>query len=285
MFRHNQLLTSLLITLTISNFLHSFNPLYTGTNPYESYATMWGNERFDLEDYVKYFPHYKPYVETIAHTGKFDGDFSKLPYPYNQLSEITAFFPGPNYYDNYEYIAQLFAHNSLVKTVEIGSAYGLSTRHIASLLPDNGYLYAIDVWEWTSEGYLHQRYVPFLSNVIHTGLTDKIYPIKARSDQALLLFKLTRQTFDFIYVDGAHDTQGVLADLELYFPMLNSTGVMCGDDWLLTSVRTAVVQFAQQHNLTIYKTCNFWMFKQEGQYQQKEIIGAPEDIWNYQNIK
>jgi len=37
--------------------------------------------------------------------------------------------------------------------------------------------------------------------------------------------------FDFVYVDGAHDYQAVLADLHLYDPKLGAGGVLMGDDF------------------------------------------------------
>jgi len=82
-----------------------------------------------------------------------------------------------------------------------------------------------------------------------------------------------------IYVDGDHATEAVFRDLELYYPLLSSHGVMCGDDWMLKTVRVGIVQFAQKYNLTIYGACNFWFLKDEGQYQYKDFLKADDSVW------
>jgi len=82
-----------------------------------------------------------------------------------------------------------------------------------------------------------------------------------------------------IYVDGDHATEAVFRDLELYYPLLSSHGVICGDDWLLQTVRAGVIQFAQKHQLTIYGACNFWFLKDEGLYQCKDFLEADDSVW------
>ena len=177
-------------------------------------------------------------------------------------------------YFNSEYLKKIIQNNNIVNVIEIGSLYGLSTRHIASMLPENGKLYAIDSWE-----YHKLMYEQFLSNIVLTGMTQKIIPIKQRSDQAIEQMKSYGIMFDLIYVDGDHETEGVLTDLELYYPLVHSKGVICGDDWLLSSVRKAVEIFAQEHQLTIYAACNFWFLRDEGAYRYQSFIDADESIW------
>ncbi|HSW76617.1 MAG TPA: class I SAM-dependent methyltransferase [Candidatus Saccharimonadales bacterium] len=275
----------MLCILTAGMFeIKGYNPYYYGNDPYASLQLWadWGmGEVFNKEDYVKYYSHYKHYVENISLIDISDIDLSKLPYPYNTLSQLVP-FDHAGCYANFEYIAKLFASNSIVNALEIGSDRGLSTRHIASLLPENGKLYAVDVWDFTNESYYNnQRYIPFLSNVVQTGLTHKIFPIKELSQVAVETFKLLRLNFDLIYVDGDHQTAGVLRDLELYYPLLSSHGVMCGDDWLVKTTRVGIIQFAQKHNLTIYGACNFWFLKNEGSYQQKSFLEADASVWTF----
>lgn len=272
----------MLLLASVSAFeVQAFNLMYGGPDAYFSWATVGGRERFVQEDYIKYYPHYKYYGEQIPLVDVSNIDFSQLPYPYNTLSN-TVPYDRTGFYVNSEYVAKLFSLNTIVNAIEIGSDYGLSTRHIASLLPENGRLYAIDTWDFTNEsGYHNQRYLPFLSNVIHAGLTDKIIPVKKASQDAVETFKLFRSTFDMIYVDGDHATEAVFRDLELYFPLLNSHGVICGDDWLLQTVRAGVIQFAQKHQLTIYGACNFWFLKKEGQYQYKDFFEADDSAWTF----
>lgn len=266
-----------IVTLTalMTAVTNSFNIGYHGDDALVSYETSWGRERFVKEDYIKYFPYYKEYVEHINWVTVGDLDMSSLPHPYCDLQEVVPFNHFGMYF-NSEFIKQLFQHNSIVNAIEIGSYYGLSTRHIASLLPDQGVLYAVDSW-----AYWPGMYEQFLSNIIRSGLTAKIIPVKQGSEDAIEMFKLLRASYDLIYVDGDHETEGVLRDLELYFPLLSTHGVICGDDWLLSTVRAAVVGFAQKYNLTIYAGCNFWFLKNEGAYQEKSILEADAAAWTF----
>jgi predicted O-methyltransferase YrrM len=263
------------ICLFSINTINSFNISYTGNDAETSYQTSWGKERFIKEDYIKYFPHYKKYVETIPFINISTLNIRQLPYPYNQIKQFLPFNEWGMYF-NYDFIKKLFDHNEIINVIEIGSYYGLSTRHIASLLPESGKLYAIDSWEYDA-----LMYDQFLSNIIHKGLTSKIFPIKQQSEKAITLIKYYAQKFDLIFVDGDHETAGVLKDLELYYPLVKGHGIICGDDWLLKTVRDAVLEFAQKYNLTVYGACNFWFLKDEGQYQYHNFLEEDEQVWHF----
>lgn len=264
--------------------IQSFCPWYFGSDAHES-LNAWGEgrNRFEKESYIKDFPYFKHYVETIPLVDVSNVVMSDLPYPYNTLTSILP-YENAGFYINFEAVAKLFSFNSIQNAIEVGSDFGRSTRNIASLLPTGGKLYAIDTWDFTNEcQYDNTRYHPFLSNVVHTGLTDKIYPIKKPSQDAIEIFKLLRLTFDFIYLDGDHATEAVKRDLELYYPQLSATGIICGDDWLLKTVRTGIVQFAQKYNLTIYGACNFWFLKNEGGFAIKSFINADQSVWEFRS--
>jgi len=179
-------------------------------------------------------------------------------------------------YFNAAFIAKLFEKNKITTAIEIGSYFGVSTRHIASLLPDNGQLFAIDDW-----AYFPGMYEQFLSNIIAGKLTAKITPIRERSQFAISIITKVTKHFDLIYIDGDHETAGVLLDLNTYFPLAGDTGIVCGDDWLLSTVRAAVVQFAQENDLTVYGACNFWFLKKETGFVIKSHLEASEEIWNF----
>lgn len=276
--KNNKLLFLMFVLgILITSINYGYNVSYGGNDPYESYELHASHERarFVQQDYIKYFKYYKKYVETIKVMHPYTINIKSLPAPYSQLQQILPFYNWGMYF-NYEFIKKIFKYNQIVNVIEIGSLYGLSTRHIASLLPADGKLYAIDPW-----AYHDGMYEQFLSNVVLAGLTSKIVPIKAYSYQAVDQVTSYAQNFDLIYVDGDHETEGVLADLELYFPLLSKTGIICGDDWLLSSVRTAVLLFAQQNQLTVYGACNFWFLKDEGAYTCCSFIDADESIWMF----
>ncbi len=272
---HKNILLASLIVFAVE--VNAYNVKYDGDDAEVSYETSWGKERFFKDEYIKYFPYYKKWVEhynvDIASI-----DLKKLPFPYCELSRIVSFNPFGMYF-NGEYLTKLFEHNTINTAIEIGSFFGVSTRHIASLLPEDSKLYAIDCWDGF-EGLYEQ----FLSNIVISQLTHKIIPIKQRSDAAINFFTQFNKKFDLIYIDGDHETASVLSDLENYYPLLTTTGVMCGDDWLLRTVRAAVQQFAEKYELTIYADCCFWFLKKEDcGYCYKSFLTADDSVWEFGN--
>ncbi len=271
---HKNILTVSMIFLGIE--LSAYNVGYQGNDAQVSYDTSWGKERFVQEDYIKYFPYYKKWVEDYSKVDIAGINLKKLPFPYCKLAEILKFNPFGMYF-NGEYINKLFESNDITTAVEIGSLLGVATRHIASLLPETGKLYAIDPWE------MYQGlYDQFLSNMVISGLAYKVTPIKQQPTMAINFFRQFNKKFDLIYVDGDHETESVLLDLQNYYPLLTQTGVICGDDWLLKTVRTALQQFAEKHGLTIYADCNFWFLKKEDcGYCYKSFLNAPDNAWQF----
>lgn len=256
--------------------LNSFNDSYQGDDAEYSFETNFMKHRLIKEDYIRYYSYYKPWKENFSHIDTSKIDIKKLPFPYSKLTTILP-FDGKGWYCNSEYIRKLFQHNHISNAIEIGSYLGVSTRHIGSLLPEDGKLYAIDTWN-----VFNNHYEQFLSNIIISGLTNKIVPVQNRSDEAIKTFLNGQEKFDLIYVDAGHEVLEVLSDLENYYPVLSSTGVICGDDWLWKTVRHAVLLFAQKYNLTVYADCSFWFLKKEDcGYCYKSFLTANESAWKF----
>lgn len=220
-------------------------------------------------------------------------NLNDLPSPYCDLATILP-FNEHGWYANGQWIEKIITTNNVTTVIEVGSWLGSSTRHIASLLPEGGIVYAVDVWAETPEVVQHLSaaswssihpviYEQFLSNVIHVGLTDKIIPLKMLSQDAASLLSTYETEFDLIYIDAAHDTISVTKDLGSYFPLIaNTTGILCGDDWTWQSVQIAVLAFAEKHNLTVYADYNFWFLKKnDAGYCLKSFISAQDDAWKF----
>ncbi|MDE3046242.1 MAG: class I SAM-dependent methyltransferase [Verrucomicrobiota bacterium] len=191
--------------------------------------------------------------------------FGALPEPYEGVVPLP--FDPQGYYnlENAEQIERLFAQNKIEIAIEVGCWLGTSTRHIASLLPSGGKLFAVDHWLGSSEHQpggveyqpaIHYLYHQFLSNVIHAGLTDKIIPVKMNSLDAKDLLSMVDP--DFIYIDASHETEAVLDDLRAWYPLIQGDGIFCGDDWGHPPVATAVKIFAEERHLMIEAHDNFW---------------------------
>jgi predicted O-methyltransferase YrrM len=173
--------------------------------------------------------------------------------------EVLPFDP-QGWYAHTHRMEKVFKEHKIQVVVEIGSWLGKSTRHIATLLPKGGKVYAVDHWEGSPEHQNNERltnlYHQFLSNVIHAGLTDKIVPVKMDSLSAAKQLEGTK--VDLVYIDGAHETEPVLKDLNAWYPFVKGHGVICGDDWRWESVAKAVTIFAKENNLKIYHKKSFW---------------------------
>lgn len=190
------------------------------------------------------------------------GTFDNLPEPYRNAA-LLPFCPH-GWYLNGPQLEILIRQHQVHDIIEVGSWLGLSTRHMASHLPQGGKLYAIDHWLGSQEhqpGQEHWRpelsmlYEYFLSNVIHAGLADKIIPIRMDS---LAAAKTLDIQADLIYIDANHETKALYDDLVAWHPHLRPQGILCGDDWHWPSVRAAVESFAKEKGLAILSTEHFW---------------------------
>ncbi|MFI5334150.1 MAG: class I SAM-dependent methyltransferase [Chlamydiales bacterium] len=190
-----------------------------------------------------------------------------LPEPYNSV-ELLPYDPH-GWYGNASQMKRVIEGSHIKTVVEVGSWLGQSTRHIASLLPEDGKVYAVDHWLGSVEHQpgqsawhpaLPQLYQQFLSNVIHAGMADKIIPIRMSSLEAAQELAQRGLQVDMVYLDAGHEKEVVYADLWAWYPFVQDHGVMCGDDWEWRSVRKAVQEFAKQRGLKVKAKGNFWIF-------------------------
>lgn len=189
-----------------------------------------------------------------------------LPPPYNTIDVLP--FDSHGFYANAAPMEHLLRTKKVKTVIEVGAWLGSSTRHIASVIPEDGKVYAIDHWQGSIEHqegnnayykalpYLYQQ---FLSNVIHAGLTNKIIPLQMSSlEAAQHLSETLDERPDMVYLDASHDYRSVYEDLCAWYPFVQNYGILCGDDWSWVSVRKAVKQFAKERNLRLKSHGNFW---------------------------
>ena len=138
-----------------------------------------------------------------------------LPPPYNAINPLP--FNAQGWYINGPSMEWLLKETKAKVVIEVGSWLGSSTRHIASTIPEDGVVYAIDHWlgtptEDTSAFDMPNLYLQFLSNVIHARLTHKIVPIRMSSAEAAASFNIRP---DLVYIDATHDYEDVYQDITL----------------------------------------------------------------------
>lgn len=147
--------------------------------------------------------------------------------------------------------------------IEVGSWRGASAIHMARLAPE-AKIYCVDTWlgsfehikdGWIQFGGRPNLYNQFLENIDHLG--EHVTPICLPSNIAAKVFAHKKMTADLVYIDGSHEYEDVKADLKNYWPLVNSGGVMFGDDWDWPDVRKAVEEFGTPR---IHGN-KFWSFK------------------------
>ena len=162
--------------------------------------------------------------------------------------------------------------------IEVGTWKGASAINMAKFCKEKGLnakIYCIDTWLgavefWTDfkedqqrdlilrNGY-PQVYYQFLTNVIRQGVKDFIIPIPVTSSIGAKVLAHYGIKADLIYIDGSHEYEDVKADIIAYRELLNTGGVIFGDDFTAFSdVAKAVKEVVRDFNVV---DNNFWIAK------------------------
>jgi predicted O-methyltransferase YrrM len=154
-----------------------------------------------------------------------------------------------------EYLAH--AASKSKRILEIGSWKGRSAIAMAS--NTDGLVYCVDTWSGhldASDHFSAECFKDFIRNT--KGFTN-IIPFPLESLQAAAIFQRFGFQFDFIFIDGRHDYEGVVRDLVAWAPLLAPGAILAGHDyghpdW--PDVKTAVDELVPQaHRVT---DTNIW---------------------------
>jgi len=167
--------------------------------------------------------------------------------------------------------------------VEVGSWKGSSAVYMAKRLAkhrDDFAIVCVDTWlgsaeHWANRGWykmLNCRngypdlYRQFARNVIHEGVQDHIVPIPLPSFQAALLLNQINMRCPMVYIDGGHDFDSVIRDMDAYWPMVTENGFLFGDDYdpVWKGVISAVDDFKARRGdeITNHQIIeNKWLFR------------------------
>jgi cephalosporin hydroxylase len=123
--------------------------------------------------------------------------------------------------------------------VEVGCFWGRSAIHLATMVRASGkavQIDCIDIWDDPRfPRQLEERHgvagakERFLTNLQRAGVLEMIRPITADSTKAAQRYK--NRSLDFVFIDAAHDTPKVTADVRAWLPKVKPGGVLAGHDW------------------------------------------------------
>jgi len=151
--------------------------------------------------------------------------------------------------------------------VEVGVWKGASTLHMAEemwRLGIPGVVLAVDTFQGSAEHWLGEHKVPmrdgkpslyetFIENVRLMGLEEWIVPLPIDSINAAMVLTGLGVSVDMIHLDAAHDAMSVSMDLQAWWPLLRSGGVLIGDDYdpAFPGVVMAFDAFAERYGLAL----------------------------------
>ena len=199
---------------------------------------------------------------------------------YNDLELLPLDLQGWN--GNSQVFGDIIAEIRPSTIVEVGTWKGQSAINMGKVIKElslSSKIYCIDTWLGAVEflttmkdtperdlklknGY-PQVYYQFLSNVIHNSLDDVIIPIPNTSITGAKYLKYYGIVPQLVYIDASHEKEDVLADIEAYFSLLDSGGMIFGDDYInWEGVRQAVDEFAAHKSVELQiLENNFWVIK------------------------
>jgi autotransporter strand-loop-strand O-heptosyltransferase len=124
--------------------------------------------------------------------------------------------------------------------VEIGAWFGKSTCYMATEIKNSGKSItfdAIDTWKGTLTEPDHQKtvratnvYDKFIENMSAAGVSNYVNPIVSDSLFASDLYE--DNSLDFVFIDGDHTYEGVIADIKAWYPKVRDGGIIAGHDYM-----------------------------------------------------
>ena len=175
-----------------------------------------------------------------------------------------------DYEDLYTGFSEYLQNNSTF--VEIGVWKGRSVCFLGEQLKlknKTSKIFAVDTYKGSLNEEAHQKEVSklggstlplFLSYISDLGLSEIISPIEKNSTEASLIFD--DESIDAIFIDGDHSYEGVLSDLNNWFPKMKKISVMSGHDFWAPTVKRAVLEFFKNKNIEVHGvSSSCWLVK------------------------
>lgn len=166
----------------------------------------------------------------------------------------------------YGVVSSLIRRIDAKKIAEVGVAYGYHAEHLLDEFSDIQY-YGFDPYVSgydPNDGFdadiqrlFGNSDVPAMDrlyNAVNFKLNSK-YGDRANinripGEKANSLFE--KEFFDIAYIDGDHTYDGVIRDLNGWYPLVKRGGILCGDDYNWDGVRDAVLDFFKEKKIEVF---------------------------------
>jgi len=149
-------------------------------------------------------------------------------------------------------IADEFLNKNSVMA-EIGSYAGVSSELFALHCKT---IYCIDPWEYKGKEDINSFRAESEFDKT-SSMYDNIIKVKHTSGYAVSMFE--DSSLDLVYIDGCHDYECVIDDINNYLPKIKNGGIICGHDYK-EQVKKAVDKILGEKNIRVYQDSS-WLVK------------------------
>ena len=147
---------------------------------------------------------------------------------------------------------------------EIGVCMAASTEYFAINIKNLKKLYAVDNYpsytDWNGTvmtEYIQNRFKDHAANRI------KPYAVVEAVYESSEEFAQHSPQLDFVFIDGDHSYEGVMRDLENYYPLVRSGGIVSGHDFKLRAVGSALNDFFKNKEEVVPAEGNCWYIRKK----------------------
>lgn len=163
-----------------------------------------------------------------------------------KLSGVDGYFSDDEAWALYQTALRCARSTENPRIVEIGSYKGRSTIASASALAETGRgtVVAIDPHaptgkaSYTLEHGTLDTYDDFLANISWRSLNAYVISIRTTSAEARHVYD--GQPIDLLFIDGSHDYEDVLADIDMWTPLLAGEAIVAFNDPYAAGVNRAL---------------------------------------------
>ncbi len=169
--------------------------------------------------------------------------------------------------ETYQQLAEKVPAGSVI--VELGCFHGKSMASLAEIIQrKNLHPVAVDLWDAGSKnfppemaGFFKDMLQQFIVNTNDVGLNPFIY--EGPSEQAILAYKQRDNLAwpQLVYIDADHSYEWVKRDIEAWWPLIPSGGILAGHDYGNENfgVKQAVDEFTIGKQLKLERN-NGWVW-------------------------